>query len=88
MIPLEWLNDVLQTRDGYRRLLDSEGNLPAAAHRLAVAKCLTCERHTTVPTRSEVRAAARMIASRVPGTDVPDSSRLAVECEALGLSVM
>lgn len=88
MIPLEWLNDIIQTRDGYRRLLATEGSLPAAAHRLAVAKCLTRERHTTVPTRSEVRAAARMIASRVPGTSVPDAARLMVECEALGLDVM
>lgn len=88
MIPLEWLNGVIRERDGMRRLLDEEGSLSGAAHRLAKAKCMTQERWTLVPTRREVRAAARMIAHRVPGTVVPTTALLVADCEALGLDVM
>jgi len=88
MIPLEWLNGVIQERDGMRRLLNEEGCISAAAHRLATAKCLTWERSTGVPTGREVRAAACMIAERVPGTLVPETASMVAECEALGLSVM
>ncbi|MBZ0116792.1 MAG: hypothetical protein K8H88_07350 [Sandaracinaceae bacterium] len=41
MIPIEWLNELIQERDGYRRLLTECGSLPAAAYRLARAKCLS-----------------------------------------------
>ena len=88
MIPLEWLNGVIQERDGMRRLLSEEGRISAAAHRLAMAKCLTGERSTSVPTGTEVRAAARLIAQRVPGTRVPETAFIVTECEALGLDVM
>ncbi len=88
MIPIEWLNELIQTRDGFRRLLENEGSLTAAAHRLARLKCMTGEHSTLVPTRMEVRAAARQIASRVPGTIVPESSALARDCEAMGLAVI
>jgi len=88
MIPLEWLNAVIRERDGMRRLLAEEGSLARAAHRLAVAKCLTLEVSTSVPTRREVRAAASQIASRVPGTQVPPTSAIAADCEALGLLVL
>src|SRR5262245_21173448 len=49
MIPIEWLNELIQERDGYRRLLCESGSLPAAAYRLAHAKCLARERSTHVP---------------------------------------
>ncbi len=88
MIPIEWLNELIQERDGYRRLLNNEGSLPAAAHRLARARCETFEHSTTVPTRGEVRAAAREIAARVPGTIVPELMTLVQGCEELGLGVM
>ncbi len=88
MIPLEWLNEVIQERDGMRRLLDEAGSLCAAAHRLATAKCLTWEHSTSVPTRGEVRAAAVQIAGRVPGTRVPETASLIADCEALGLAVI
>jgi hypothetical protein len=88
MIPIEWLNELIQERDGYRRLLAESGSLTVAAHRLARAKCMTWERSTHVPTRIEVRAAAREIARRVPGTAVPETSTIAQDCEALGLSVL
>jgi hypothetical protein len=88
MIPIEWLNELIEERDGYRRLLNESGSLSAAAHRLARAKCLSCELSTHVPTRIEVRAAAREIARRIPGVRVPDSGTLLRDCEALGLSVL
>ena len=88
MIPLEWLEEVIRERDGLRRLLEEAGSLTVAAHRLATAKCMTSERSTAVPTRTEGRAAALQIATRVPGTTVPQTALLASDCEARGLSVI
>ena len=88
MIPIEWLNELIQERDGYRKLLRESGGLPEAAYKLATARCLSREVATHVPTKVEVRAAAREIARRVPGTVVPESVTLANDCEALGLSVL
>ncbi|MCC6878038.1 MAG: hypothetical protein IT378_27245 [Sandaracinaceae bacterium] len=88
MIPIEWLNELIQERDGYRRLLTECGSLPAAAYRLARAKCLSHEQSTHVPTRLEVRAAARTIAKNVSGVRVPELSTLANDLEALGLAVL
>lgn len=88
MIPLEWLNEVIQHRDGFHRLLAEEGGcLSSAAHRLAKAKCMTWERATAVPSRSEVRAAAVQIATRV-GQTPPDTATLVRDCEAMGLLVI
>ena len=87
MIPIEWLNELIETRDGFRNLLNQEG-LTRAAYRLALAKCMNGERSTHVPTRGEVRAAAREIAARVPGTSVPDTSTLVRDLEALGIAVL
>jgi hypothetical protein len=88
MIPSEWLRELVQERDGFRRLLSESGGLTEAAYRLARARCLSREVATHVPTRIEVRAAAREIARRVPGTLVPETESLARDCEALGLSVL
>ncbi|HEY8552902.1 MAG TPA: hypothetical protein VIL43_00005 [Burkholderiales bacterium] len=88
MIPIEWLNELIQDRDGYRRLLHESGGLTQAAYRLARAKCMSWEHSTAVPTRAEVRAAAREIARRVPGVIVPETATLLRDCEALGLSVL
>lgn len=89
MIPLEWLNNVIRERDGMRRLLqEEEGSVIRAAYRLAVAKCLTFEVSTSVPTRREVRAAAIQIAKRVPGTRIPETSAVVADCEQLGLLVL
>lgn len=87
MIPIEWLNELIETRDGFRNLLNQEG-LTRAAYRLALAKCMSGERSTHVPTRGEVRAAAREIAARVPGTSVPDTSTLVRDLETLGIAVL
>ncbi len=46
------------------------------------------EQSTHVPTRLEVRAAARTIAKNVSGVRVPELSTLANDLEALGLSVL
>jgi len=88
MIPIEWLNELIQSRDGYRRLLRESGSLSRAAHILAVAKCRTDASYATVPTRLDLRAAARQIAARVPGTTVPDTASLLRDCEDLGLDVL
>lgn len=88
MIPIEWLQGLDQQRDGYRRLLDDAGGLAAAAHQLARVRCQTWETATAVPTRMEVRAAARKIAMRVGLGTVPTGPLLARECEAQGLLVL
>ena len=87
MIPIEWLNELIETRNGFHNLLNQEG-LTRAAYRLALAKCMSGERSTHVPTRGEVRAAAREIAARVPGTSVPDTSTLVRDLETLGIAVL
>jgi hypothetical protein len=89
MIPIEWLNELVATRDGYRRLVQDAGNLSVAAWRLAQARCQTWEVPTHVPTVTEVRAAARTIARRA-GIDgsVPSNAVLTSECESRGLLVL
>lgn len=88
MIPIEWLNEVTRERDGYRRLLSDSETLCCAAYRLAKAKCLTREHATNVPTEAEVRAAARQIAGRVAGVEVPSRAVLRSDLEARGLLVL
>jgi hypothetical protein len=87
MAPIEWLNGLMEQRDGFFRLLEEAGGLPAAAWRLARARCQTWEVPPDVPSRGDVVAAARMIARRV-GTTVPASAVLTAECEAMGLLVV
>ena len=88
MIPIEWLHELITERDGYRRLLRESDGLTQAAYRLALAKCMSSETATHVPTRAEVRAAARTIAARVAGVVVPEPQTLERDCEALGLPVL
>ena len=84
----EWLL-WLGSKDAHRTLLDEAGSLPAAAWRLARARCETAPTPTHVPTMREVRGAAREIVRRVGlGDDVPDGRSLARDCEALGLAVI
>jgi hypothetical protein len=89
MIPIEWLRQIHQDRDGYQRLLDEAGSLTIAAWRLAQAKCQTFSVRSEVPTGLEVRAAAREIARRA-GLDAVrmSTATLTAECEALGLAVI
>lgn len=87
MAPIEWLNTLMEQRDGFLRLMEDAGSLPVAAWRLARARCQTWEVPTDVPSTSDVVAAARLIARRVGG-HVPESTVLAAECESLGLMVV
>ena len=89
MIPSIWLQALIEDTTGYQRLLRESGNLPIAAYRLAKAKCMTREHHTPVPTRVEVRAAAREIAERLDSkARIPSCADLASELEADGFAVM
>jgi hypothetical protein len=84
----EWLLSLGQ-RGAHRRLLEEAGSLPAAAWRLARARCATAPTPTEVPSVRELRGAAREIARRVGlGDDVPAGAMLARECEAIGLLVI
>ena len=85
---LEWLFGLDHHRDGYAMLLRDAGGLAPAAWRLARARCRVFETSTDVPTRREVRAAARRIARRVGLDAVPAAAFLANECEAQGLLVL
>ncbi|MEM9068609.1 MAG: hypothetical protein AAGE52_08890 [Myxococcota bacterium] len=88
MRPIEWLLEVTQFEDGFSRLLEESGGLPVAAWKLANARCRTRETSTSVPTRAEVRAAARHLASKLGLGPVPPSAVLAADCERQGLLVI
>jgi hypothetical protein len=87
--PIEWLNALAETPDGYRSLLDGSDSLAVAAHRLATARCRVCAVPTVVPTATELSAAALEISQRadLPGR-LPTSASLALECERSGLPVI
>ncbi len=87
MLTTEWLLDVTQRRDGFAELVQLEGGLAPAAWRLAQARCRTSRVSTTVPSRLEVRGAARQLAERL-GLAVPSTSTLAADCERRGLLVI
>ncbi|UJR78299.1 Hypothetical protein I5071_3260 [Sandaracinus amylolyticus] len=84
----EWLLS-LGSRDAHRKLLEEAGSLPAAAWRLAKARCVTAPMPSEVPTTRELRGAAREIARHAGlGDEVPTGTVLASECEAMGLLVI
>jgi len=86
--PLEWLLSLDAEREAHRRLVDALG-LPAAAFQYAQAKCQTREVPTEVPTRIDVLGAARELLRRAGiERDVPSSTSLARDCEAMGLLVI
>ena len=89
MIPSIWLQTLIEDTRAYQKLLDESGTLYVAAYRLAKAKCMTSEHSTAVPTRIEVRVAAREIVARVGrNLRIPSSADLASELEADGFAVM
>jgi len=88
MIPIEWLNELIQERDGYHRLLSDSGDLTLAAYELARAKLRSSERPSEVPTAIEVKAAARVIAAKVGGLSVPRTAGIYSSCERAGLAVL
>ncbi|MEM1416342.1 MAG: hypothetical protein AAGH15_15645 [Myxococcota bacterium] len=86
MRPIEWLLALRAERDGLRRLVDAEG-LVVAAWRIAQARCRVGAHATEVPTRFDVRSAARELVERLGGS-VPSSAVLRADCERLGLPVL
>jgi hypothetical protein len=85
----EWLNWLLENRNGYRRLLEEAGCLAAAAHRLATARCQVSVISTDVPNARELHAAAQEIARRADmGAALPPPGVLASECRSLGLALI
>jgi hypothetical protein len=88
MHPTEWLLDVTRRRDAFAELFHTEGGLAPAAWRLAQARCRTQGVATAVPSRLELRAAARHLAERLGLGDVPSSAVLATDCERRGLLVI
>lgn len=88
MRPIEWLLNITSSTSGFEKLLNDSGGLSSAAYQLARARCMTRDLATSVPTRMEVRAAARQLAGHGGIEQVPTSAQLARECELLGLPVM
>lgn len=87
MRAIEWLLEVTQTR-GYAQLVEESGGLSRAAWQLARAECMTRGLATPVPTRIEVRSAARRLAEHLGIERVPTSTELRDDCEALGMPVL
>lgn len=89
MSPIEWLNRLIERPDEYRALVEASGGFAGAAWKLAEARCRASEVATTVPSRSELRAAAYQLARRLGDeVRVPPSGQLARDCERLGLLVI
>ncbi|HJK94187.1 MAG TPA: hypothetical protein RMH85_00245 [Polyangiaceae bacterium LLY-WYZ-15_(1-7)] len=88
MRPIEWLLKKTQHPGGYAAILEESGGLAVAAWRLAEARCRVREHATSVPTRIEVRAAARELASHLDLGAVPPSEALRKDLEALGFPVL
>lgn len=87
MRAIEWLLEITQSR-GYAQLVEEAGGLPSAAWQLARAECMTRGLATPVPTRVEVRSAARRLAEHLGIDRVPTSAELRADCEARGLPVL
>ena len=87
--PVEWLRRLQEEPRRYRFLVEEAGSLALAAHRLASARCRAGARWSTVPTGTELHAAAREIQRNVPTIEhVPSSDVLAEDCDAAGVPVI
>lgn len=88
-LPQEWLLSLVENRGLYQELLDVCQSLAVAAHVVARARCRVSNVSTTIPSVSEIGAAAREVV-RKSGTSsaVPRPMQLADECEAAGLPVI
>lgn len=87
--PGEWLRGLNEEPGRYRRLLDDSGSLALCAHRIASARCRVSGTSVSVPTGTELYAAARLIQSHVPTIDrIPRAVDLACECDDAGVPVM
>lgn len=87
MRAIEWLLEITQSRS-YAQLVEDSGGLSSAAWQLAHAQCMTRGLATPVPTRLEVRSAARRLAEHLGIDRVPSSTELRADCEARGLLVL
>jgi len=87
--PVEWLRRLQEEPRRYGHLVEETGSLVLAAHRLASARCRAGARWASVPTGTELHAAAREIQRHVPSIEhVPASDILADDCDALGVPVI
>ncbi|HEX6274207.1 MAG TPA: hypothetical protein VFZ53_14300 [Polyangiaceae bacterium] len=82
--PHEWLRSLEERADAYTELVRESGNLALAAYRFARAKRRVFDGGDGIPTLRELRAAATMIANRLPEGAL-ESSRALVGDEEQGL---
>jgi hypothetical protein len=82
--PHEWLRSLEERTDAYMDLVRESGNLALAAYRFARARRRVFDGGDGVPTLRELRAAATLIAQRLP-EGVPEGSRTLVPDEEHGL---
>lgn len=61
--PREWLTELAEERDGYRRLVRESGGAGRAAYRLARARCSAA--HGTEPCLEDLQAAAELLATKL-----------------------
>jgi hypothetical protein len=74
--PHEWLRALDERPDAYVELVRESGNLALAAHRFARARRRVFEGGDGIPTLRELRAAAVMIAQRLPEGTLDGASGL------------
>jgi hypothetical protein len=74
--PHEWLRSLDERADAYSDLVRESGNLALAAYRFARAKRRVFDGSDGIPTLRELRAAATMIASRLPEGPLKESASL------------
>lgn len=86
--PVEWLRHFAEDRARYALLIQEAGSVAVAAHRLASARCKVQSVPATVPTLSELRAAADDITL---GAGLPRAEHIGVlvaDCALAGLPVI
>ena len=87
--PSEWLLRFQEDGRRYNALLRDSGGLAVAAYRLARARCRVQPVPSTIPTRTELWAAARCIIQHTGIAESPPTKRrLAGDCEKSGLVVI
>ncbi len=89
-LPHEWLRHLEETPGAYAALLqEAHGSLAIAAHRVALARCQSWHQATDVPSRTELYAAAHVVAIKAGwAARIPTIDSLAMDCEAAGLLVL
>lgn len=73
--PREWLSQIAEEADGYRRLVRESGGTGRAAYRLARARCSAA--HGGEPSLEDLQAAAQLLATKLgSGGTLPIKSLL------------